>query len=1004
MANYKTGVIVSGDSSGAVKSLKATRSQLGALNDTKRRGTKASRDYGNSIGKMSGLLKTLVPVATVAGLASVVKSTLNAVDSIGELSTRIGASTEALSEYRHVADLSGVQFNQLTIGWQRQTRRIAEAAQGTGEAKNALKELGLEATQLARLKPEDQFEAIAKAMEGVGSQSDRVRLGMKLWDSEGVALLQTMKGGASAIAEMREEARELGLSLSSEQVQAADDANDAWTRMTASAKGLTDQLVLKLAPGLTQVIDKFNELAKTEGFFAAVGGALNKAFSNILHGVTPELSAAEQQILELKETIRSMEPAIEAVNVQLNQLEQQGLKGTPAWKAYTNQLDKLKKIVTDSEKKIDLLNKSMEESTDKTKDNTTETDKNTKSRKGNTEAIEDQIGAMEDLLFSLDNELRINYEHGRKLDELTALRAQGSLTEKEYAKQLELTDKWLKESTRSTSELITVTASAHAEVNTFTDAWAEASKRIDETFADAWKGAFNSFGEFKDRLVDSFKDMIGELAHAAITRPILVSMGVVSSGAANASPLGGGQSSLFGGNSIGTSLVNFGDSVGVGLLGNASQYANWQYGVAGLLGGLAGDKLFGGHGGAGGSLGATVGMAFGGPVGAVIGGLAGGAIGGAFGGDDTAYATYTNRRTNAGFEDDVSVRSAFGYLGLADQGSSNIKAGDLRSSFEAIAAIDDLIANAFGPEATSNIANALDGWTEQDRKADDFTERMVARLRLIVRELDFQFADLAEIGANSVEEISTRLLSFKEIADFISSDSLADQARLLADASRTLRDRFDESTSAVRDLGSAYDGTTDATTSLATALRSRYELEIQYLNQISTIQQSLNNTLQGSIESIRLSVMDTRQQYDYFSDQAEALASSLANLTDPTEINETVNRINSLTNQAYGLLSGEQRAEVSGEFVDFLEGVMGQANDRLETERTRAATESEQLRDTLLSAIQQGGEQLAQQLTQSAQQQQQAAATLASGAATFAQAAARPINVNVTYSGFGEVG
>lgn len=998
MANYKTGVIVSGDASGAVRSLKATRSQLGALNDTKRRGTKASRDYGNSIGKMSGLLKTLVPVATIAGLATVVKSTLSAADSIGKLSTRIGASTEALSEYRHVADLSGVQFNQLTIGWQRQTRRIAEAAQGTGEARNALKELGLEATQLARLKPEDQFEAIAKAMEGVGSQSDRVRLGMKLWDSEGVALLQTMKGGASAIAEMREEARELGLSLSSEQVQAAEDANDAWTRMTASAKGLTDQLVLRLAPGLTQVIDKFNELAKTEGFFAAVGGALNKAFSNILHGVTPELSAAEQQILELKETIRSMEPAIEAVNNQLNQLEQQGLKGTPAWKAYAGQLDKLKKIVVDSEKKIDLLNKSMEETTETTVENTIATKANAKAKK-------EERDTLEELIFSIDKEARATHEFMQKYDKLHKEVMLGNLSFERYDELVNMLATSQKDAEKSTGSLTVAIAEAHAEVNTFTDAWTEAGNRIDETFASAWKGAFDSFNKFTDGIVDGFKTTLAEMAHAAATRPILMSMGVVSSGTANASPLGGGGlSSLFGGNSIGMSAMNLGDSISPGLLESAGQYANWQYGVAGLLGGLAGDKLFGGHGGAGGSLGATVGMAFGGPVGAVIGGLAGGAIGGAFGGDDTAYATYTNRSTNAGFEDDVSVRSAFGYLGLADQGSSNIKAGDLRSSFEAIAAIDNLIANAFGPEATSNIANALDGWSEQDRKADDFTERMVARLRLIVRELDFQFANLAEIGASSIEEISTRLLSFKEIADFISSDSLADQARLLADASRTLRDRFNESTSAVRDLGNAYDGTTDATTSLATALRSRYELEIQYLNQISTIQQSLNNTLQGSIESIRLSVMDTRQQYDYFSDQAEALASSLANLTDPTEINETVNRINSLTNQAYGLLSGEQRSEVSGEFVDFLEGVMGQANDRLETERTRAATESEQLRDALLSAIQQGGEQLAQQLTQSAQQQQQAAATLASGAATFAQVAARPINVNVTYSGFGEVG
>lgn len=54
--------------------------------------------------------------------------------------------------------------------------------------------------------------------------------------------------------------------------------------------------------------------------------------------------------------------------------------------------------------------------------------------------------------------------------------------------------------------------------------------------------------------------------------------------------------------------------------------------IAGFLGGIVGDQLFGGKGGLGGSLGATAGFAVGGPIGAAIGGLAGGFLGGLFGG------------------------------------------------------------------------------------------------------------------------------------------------------------------------------------------------------------------------------------------------------------------------------------------------------------------------------------------------------------------------------------
>ena len=75
-------------------------------------------------------------------------------------------------------------------------------------------------------------------------------------------------------------------------------------------------------------------------------------------------------------------------------------------------------------------------------------------------------------------------------------------------------------------------------------AWEESTKRIDEAFADAWAGAFDSFGEFKDRLVDGFKTMLAEMAHLAITKPILLSLGLGGAGSASASGGGGGLSSL----------------------------------------------------------------------------------------------------------------------------------------------------------------------------------------------------------------------------------------------------------------------------------------------------------------------------------------------------------------------------------------------------------------------------------------------------------------------------
>ena len=177
-------------------------------------------------------------------LVSLGKSSIDSADKIDKLSTRLGASSEALSQYRHVASQAGIEFNTLTMGWQRMTRRVAEAAKGTGEAKGALIELGISAKALNKLAPDQQFEALADALQKVENPADRVRLSMKLFDSEGVSLIQTMKGGAAGIREMREEADRLGLTLSEKQTRGAADAKDAIDRLTSSISGAFSQAVL----------------------------------------------------------------------------------------------------------------------------------------------------------------------------------------------------------------------------------------------------------------------------------------------------------------------------------------------------------------------------------------------------------------------------------------------------------------------------------------------------------------------------------------------------------------------------------------------------------------------------------------------------------------------------------------------------------------------------------------------------------------------------------------
>lgn len=199
-------------------------------------------------------------IAAGAGLATLAKQTANTADNIQKMSQRLGVSTEFLSQMRHTTELTGVQFNSFTTALQRMTRRLSEVAvTGKGEAAPALEALGLSAKSLQDLAPEKQMLMIADAMKNVESQGERVRIAMKLFDTEGVALVQTLQNGSQAILDMNKEADAFGLTITQDAADGAALFNDELTRLQNQFKGITQQVALELLPEITSLITQFRQ-------------------------------------------------------------------------------------------------------------------------------------------------------------------------------------------------------------------------------------------------------------------------------------------------------------------------------------------------------------------------------------------------------------------------------------------------------------------------------------------------------------------------------------------------------------------------------------------------------------------------------------------------------------------------------------------------------------------------------------------------------------------------
>lgn len=182
-------------------------------------------------------------LAVAGALTKFTKDAAKSADEIGKFSRQLGISTEALSEYKFVAQQTGVEFRQFAIAMQRVGRRVAEAAVGTGEAQAAIKELGFDAAALSRLPLDEQFEAISEALRNTVGSSNQLRLAFKLFDSEGVRLLRTVKEDASAIRDLRDEAKRLGVSFDEDLTETAEDTIDAFGRLGSAAEGVGAQML-----------------------------------------------------------------------------------------------------------------------------------------------------------------------------------------------------------------------------------------------------------------------------------------------------------------------------------------------------------------------------------------------------------------------------------------------------------------------------------------------------------------------------------------------------------------------------------------------------------------------------------------------------------------------------------------------------------------------------------------------------------------------------------------
>lgn len=261
-----------------------------------------------------GAVVATVSTAIVGGITQFVAPAAKDLDELAKASDRVGVGLEALQELRFAASQgAGVGENTLDMALQRFSRRVGEAANGSGELKGIIQELGIELRNSdgSLRTSEALLGDFADAIAGAKSEQEKLRIAFRMFDSEGAQLVTLFKEGREGVDAYRQRARELGLVLGKDATEASTKFADAQERLGKIWGTLRARLALEVMPTVTEFFEKMEatfERRWADGSIQETIDFLGKGLTGAFNGAAVVAERAATHFGYLFDSLRSMDP------------------------------------------------------------------------------------------------------------------------------------------------------------------------------------------------------------------------------------------------------------------------------------------------------------------------------------------------------------------------------------------------------------------------------------------------------------------------------------------------------------------------------------------------------------------------------------------------------------------------------------------------------------------------------------------------------------------------
>ncbi|MEO9781448.1 MAG: phage tail tape measure C-terminal domain-containing protein [Sedimentitalea sp.] len=223
---------------------------------------------------------TLAAAAATAALAAagaaMIRSGLQTVDAQAKLAQSLGTTVASIQTLERAGELAGVSMSGIEQATKDLTRRLSQAAAGTGPAADALDRLGLSATELIALPLDQRVGAINAAIADFVPVAERAAVAGQLFGEEGSIAMSRID--TATLRQATQDVLAFGVVVSEQDADQIERTNDAISRLGLIWRGVSNQLAVAAAPALEAVANALATVARATG---PLGMAIQVLFDNI---------------------------------------------------------------------------------------------------------------------------------------------------------------------------------------------------------------------------------------------------------------------------------------------------------------------------------------------------------------------------------------------------------------------------------------------------------------------------------------------------------------------------------------------------------------------------------------------------------------------------------------------------------------------------------------------------------------------------------------------------